>query len=487
VIPGLERLMVIPPVEAVIIVPAIAVPILALISNYRLGALLNVMASGITLAAGISLLFGERARSDLIILDDFNIFLVVLTTFVGFTTSVFSASYIAHELETGRITPTFLRFYHAMYQAMIGAMNVALVANNIGLMWVGVEVATLSTVMMVGIYRTPEAIEAAWKYFILGSVGIGLAFFGTILIYLVAESVVGAGLPAMAWDVLVKNSAQLDSKLLSLAFVFLLVGYGTKVGLAPFHAWLPDAHAEGPTPISAVLSGLLLNVALYALLRFKMLLAVNPAALAPGPLMVTMGLISLIFAAFMLYRRRDIKRMFAYSSIEHMGIITFAFGMGGPLANFAGLLHMTMHSLTKSAIFFAVGHIAQVKGTQKIADMGGLTETNPVLGWGLVLGVVAIAGLPPLGIFMSEFLVVTSTFAREPWLAIVLVFGILIGVAALFLRLNTIAFGEPRGPTAEAKASFVPMFAHLALVFAAGVYLPPALVAWFQNVAKLLG
>jgi hydrogenase-4 component F len=203
--------------------------------------------------------------------------------------------------------------------------------------------------------------------------------------------------------------------------------------------------------------------------------------------MVTMGLVSLVFAAFMLYRRRDIKRMFAYSSIEHMGIITFAFGMGGPLANFAGLLHMTMHSLTKSAIFFAVGHIAQVKGTQRIADMGGLTETNPVLGWGLVLGVVAIAGLPPLGIFMSEFLVVTSTFARAPWLAIVLVFGILIGVAALFLRLNTIAFGEPRGPTAEAKASYVPMFAHLALVFVAGIYMPPALVAWFQNVARLLG
>ena len=247
--------------------------------------------------------------------------------------------------------------------------------------------------------------------------------------------------------------------------MFLLLGYGTKVGLAPLHAWLPDAHAEGPTPISAVLSGLLLNVALYALLRFKLLLAANPGALAPGPLMVIMGLISLIFAAFMLYRRRDIKRMFAYSSIEHMGIITFAFGMGGPLANFAGLLHMTMHSLTKSAIFFAVGHIAQVKGTQKIADMGGLTETHPVLGWGLVLGVVAIAGMPPLGIFMSEFLVVSSTFAREPLLAVPLVFGLLVGFGALILRLNTIAFGEPRGPTAPAQASYVPMYAHLALVF----------------------
>jgi hydrogenase-4 component F len=287
--------------------------------------------------------------------------------------------------------------------------------------------------------------------------------------------------------VLVTRAQQFDPDLLNVAFVFLLLGYGTKVGLAPLHAWLPDAHAEGPTPISAVLSGLLLNVALYALLRFKMLLALNPASIAPGPLMVTMGLISCVFAAFMLYRRRDIKRMFAYSSIEHMGIIVFAFGMGGPIANFAALLHMTMHSLTKSAIFFTVGHIAQVKGTQKIADMGGLTVTNPLLGWALVVGVVAIAGLPPMGIFMSEFLVVSSTFARQPLLAILLAFGILVALGGLFLRLNTIAFGEPRGPSEPAHASYVPMFAHFAIVFAAGIYMPPGLVAGFENVARLLG
>jgi hydrogenase-4 component F len=374
-----------------------------------------------------------------------------------------------------------------MYQVLMLAMNLALVANNIGVMWVAIELATLTTVLMVGIYRTHEALEAAWKYFILGSVGIALALFGTILVYLAARPVVGEGANAMVWTTLLAQAGSFDPALLNAAFVFLLLGYGTKVGLAPLHAWLPDAHSEGPTPISAVLSGLLLNVALYALLRFKMLLAVNPAALTPGPLMVTMGLISVVFASFMLYRRRDIKRLFAYSSIEHMGIITFAFGMGEALANFAGLLHMAMHSLTKSAIFFAVGHISQVKGTQRIADMGGLTETNPVLGWGLVLGVVAIAGLPPLGIFTSEFLVVTSTFARQPWLAVILVIGLLIGLAALFLRLNTIAFGEPRGPTAKAEASYVPMFTHLALVLLGGIYLPPPLVAWFQNVAKLLG
>jgi hydrogenase-4 component F len=468
-------------------IPAIAAALFAALPDYRIAARSNIAATGLTLLCSMSLFFAKPQPGPYLLVDDLNGTFIVLTSFVGFTTSIFSASYIGHELEIGRLTPPFVRFYHTMYQVLMFAMNLALIANNIGLMWVAIELATLTTVMMVGIYRTHEALEAAWKYFILGSVGIALALFGTILVYMAARPVIGEGLDAMVWSVLVAHAGAFDPALLDVAFVFLLLGYGTKIGLAPLHAWLPDAHAEGPTPISAVLSGLLLNVALYALLRFKILLAVNPAAIAPGPLMVTLGLVSLVFASFMLYRRRDIKRMFAYSSIEHMGIITFAFGMGGPLANFAGLLHMTMHSLTKSAIFFAVGHIAQVKGTQRIADMGGLTETHPVLGWTLILGVVAIAGLPPLGIFTSEFLVVSSTFARAPALALVLVFGMLVGLAALFLRLNGIAFGEARGPSEKAKASYVPMFAHLGLVLIAGVYLPPALVGWFETVAKLLG
>jgi hydrogenase-4 component F len=411
-------------VAAVLAIPVVAAALLALLPGYKLSARLNVVATLLTFLAALSLFFQRPPTGPYVLVDDLNNVFIVLTTFVGFTTSAFSASYIEHELETGRLTPAFLRFYHTMYQLLMFAMNLALVTNNIGVMWVGIELATLTTVLMVGIYRTHEALEAAWKYFILGSVGIALALFGTILIYMAAEPTIGGGPNAMVWTDLVAHAASFDPALLNLAFVFLLLGYGTKIGLFPLHAWLPDAHAEGPTPISAVLSGLLLNVALYALLRFKMLLAANPDALAPGPLMITMGLVSLLFAAFMLYRRRDIKRMF---------------------------------------------------------------ETNPVLGWGLVLGVVAIAGLPPLGIFSSEFLVVSSTFAREPLLALPLVLGLLVGVGALFLRLNAIAFGEPHGPNHESKGSYLPMFAHLGLVLVAGIYLPGPLVAWFQNVAKLLG
>jgi hydrogenase-4 component F len=475
------------PAAAVLLIPLLSAALLALLPSYRLSARINMVASALSFLSALLLLQHRPAANAFLFVDDLNIVFIVLNTFVGLTTSLFSASYIGHELETGRLTPGYLRFYHAMYQLMMFGMNLALLANNIGLMWVAVELATLTTVLMVGIYRTHEALEAAWKYFILGSVGIALALFGTILVYLAARPVVGEGQDAMVWTVLIEHVASFDPSLLNVAFVFLMLGYGTKVGLFPLHAWLPDAHAEGPTPISAVLSGLLLNVALYALLRFKMLLAANPRAIAPGPLMVTLGLASVLFAALMLYRRRDIKRMFAYSSIEHMGIIVFAFGLAGPLGNFAGLLQMTMHSLTKSAIFFSVGHVAQVKGSQKLADIRGLTESHPVLGWGLVAGVVAIAGMPPFGIFMSEFLVVSSTFAREPILAILLALGILLAFGALLMHLTSVAFGAPTGPVGPVKASTIPMFLHLLLVLAAGFYLPGPLVAWFQHVAAILG
>jgi len=473
---------------AILVVPLIAAVVLVVLPGYKSTARINVLACFLTFVFALSLVIERPPDGPLLFVDDLSIVFVILNVLVGFTTSIFSASYIAHELETGKLDSTYTRFYHAIYQVMMFAMNLALISNNLGLMWVAVEMATLTTVLMVGIYRTPEALEAAWKYFILGSVGIALALFGTILFYVAAAPVIGQGLEAMTWTILINWMDGFDPALLNIAFVFLMLGYGTKIGLVPVHAWLPDAHAEGPTPISAVLSGLLLNVALYAVLRFKLLMVANGEAIAPGPLMITMGLVSLNFAAFMLYQRRDIKRLFAYSSIEHMGIITFAFGIGGPLANFAGLLHMTMHSLTKSAIFFSVGQITQVQKTQYMDDIHGLTVSHPALGWGLIAGVVAIAGLPPMGVFMSEFLVVTSTLSSQPWLAIPLIFGILLALGALFSRLGSMAFGKP-GDTnfVRHEASYIPTVLHLSLVLIAGFYIPGPIVAWFQHVALLLG
>ena len=471
----------------VLIIPIVAATLFTLLPGYRLTARLNIVAAFLTFVTASSLFVVEPRSGPYLLVDDLNKVFIVLTTFVGFTTSVFSASYIGHEIENGRLTPASVRFYHAMYQVLMFAMNLALVANNIGLMWVAIEVATLTTVLMVGIYRTHEALEAAWKYFILGSVGIALALFGTILVYMAARPVIGEGIDAMVWSTLVKHASQFDPALLNVAFVFLLLGYGTKVGLAPLHAWLPDAHAEGPTPISAVLSGLLLNVALYALLRFKMLLALNPAAIAPGPLMVIMGLISCLFAAFMLYRRRDIKRMFAYSSIEHMGIIAFAFGMGGPVANFAALLHMTVHSLTKSAIFFTVGHAAQKAGSQLMDDIRGLITLSPTIGWGLMMGSLAILGMPPFGVFASEFLILTTAMKQQPWATPILLLALGVAFAAIFSRVQPMVFGETTAKRLPHPPALLPVFTHLAVVLMLGIFIPPYLADWYRAAARLIG
>ena len=269
--------------------------------------------------------FGEQ-----FFIDPFNVFLVTLTAFVSFTTSLFSRPYMRIESDHGRVTAQQLRLYHSMYQLFIAAMLLALTSNNMGMLWVAMEAATLSTVLLVTLYRTPASLEAGWKYFILCSVGIAQALFGTILLYFAAERVLGGnGTTALLWTNFNEVKGQLEPAVLTLAFVFLLVGYGTKVGLAPLHNWLPDAHAEGPTPISAVLSGLLLNVAIYAVVRCKVLVEGSLQSELPSRMLMGFGLLSVVLAALFLWRQRDVKRLFAYSSIEHMGIITFAFGMGG--------------------------------------------------------------------------------------------------------------------------------------------------------------
>jgi hydrogenase-4 component F len=434
------------------------------------------------LAGGPFTLLGEQ-----FFVDAFNVVLVTLTALVAFTTALFSRVYMRVEQDRGKLSPGRIRLYHAMYQMFVFTMLLALTANNVGILWVALEAATLATVLLVSLYRTPAAIEAAWKYFILCGVGIAQALFGTILLYLAAERVLGAGGTALLWTHLNEVKGQLEPTVMGIAFVFLFVGYGTKVGLVPLHNWLPDAHAEGPTPISAVLSGLLLNVALYAVVRNKVLVDGALGTQTAGRLMMGFGLLSVIVAALFLSRQKDIKRLFAYSSIEHMGIATFAFGMGGQVAAFAGLLHMTAHSLTKSAIFFAVGHAAQKTGTQTIEAIRGLIHTSPSVGWGLMLGSIAILGIPPFGVFASEFLILTTAMRDHPWATPVLLLGLGVAFAAIFARVQAMVFGETTAQRLPHPPALIPVFLHLALVLLLGLYIPPYLADWYRQAAAMIG
>ncbi len=467
--------------------------LLALVGHRRWAAELNAAVSLGTFAASGSLVSRVvstgpmTAFDEQFFVDPFNVFLVALTAFVGFTTALFSRPYMRIEQDHGRITAMRLRLYHAAYQLFTFTMLVTLLTNNVGILWVAMEGATLSTVLLVSLYRTPASLEAAWKYFILCGVGIAQALFGTILLYFAAEKVLGGGGSALLWTHLYEVRHQLEPTVLSLAFVFLLVGYGTKVGLVPLHNWLPDAPAEGPTPISAVLSGLLLNVALYAVVRSKVLVDGALQTGFSGNLMMGFGLVSVVIAAFFLSRQRDIKRMFAYSSVEHMGIITFAFGMGGPVAAFAGLLHMTVHSLTKSAIFFTVGHAAQKTGTQIMDDIRGLIESNPTIGWGLALGTLAILGVPPFGVFASEFMILTTAMHQHSWATPFLLLALGVAFAAVFSKVQPMIFGETTARRLPHQPALLPVFVHLGLVLMLGLYIPPYLQQWYRQAAALIG
>jgi hydrogenase-4 component F len=426
--------------------------------------------------------FGEQ-----FFVDSLNVFLVALTAFVAMTTAMFSRPYMRIEEDRGKLSPRRLRLYHSMYQLFCFTMLTVLLANNLGIVWVATEAATLTTVLLVSLYRTPASLEAAWKYFILCSVGIAQALFGTILLYMASQRVLGTGVEALLWTELTAVSADLEPTVLSIAFVFLLVGYGTKVGLAPLHNWLPDAHAEGPTPVSAVLSGLLLNVALYALVRCKVLADGALGTPFASHLMMGFGLLSVVVAAFFLSRQRDIKRLFAYSSIEHMGLITFAFGMGGPIASFAGLLHMTAHSLTKSAIFFAVGHAVQKTGTQLMADIRGLVKVSPTVGWGLMLGTIAILGLPPFGVFAAEFLIITTAMREQPWATPFLLISLGVAFAAIFGKVQPMVFGDTTATRLPHPPALLPVFVHIGLALLLGIYVPPFLADWYREAARLIG
>ena len=423
-------------------------------------------------------------------IDAFCVYLVVLTAFVSFTTAIFSRPYMAYVCEIGRVNVNRLRLYHSMYQGFIFTMLLALTVDNLGIMWVAVEGATLTTVLLVSLYRTPESIEAAWKYFILCGVGIALALFGTVLVYFAAQHVLTDVSQGLSWTALHDVAEHLNPTVMKIAFIFVLVGYGTKVGLVPLHNWLPDAHSEGPTPVSAVLSGLLLNVALYAIVRLKMLadasLTEAGSVVMPGHVMMGFGIVSLIVSSLFLHRQKDIKRMFSYSSIEHMGLMTLGFGIGGPLATFAALLHMLVHSLTKSAIFITVGHAAHIAGTQSIAHIRGLIRTQPVVGWSLLIGVAAIAGFPPFGIFTSEFLLLSATIHSYPWLAGFLLVGLAIAFAGLFRNLHPMVYGAAPEGQHPVKANMIPIIVHMLLVLWFGLSLPGFLSRWLDQATQLI-
>ncbi len=353
----------------------------------------------------------------LVYIDALSAFILFIVTFIGLSCSLYTWTYLDDYLARSVITPRRLSWFFVLFHAFLFAMIVATMANSLGVLWVAIEGTTLATTFLIAFFRKRESLEAGWKYLILCSVGIALALFGTVLTYYSSVRVLGDESTALNVTKLLEVAVQLDPHVLKLAFIFLLVGYGTKIGLVPMHSWLPDAYSEAPAPVTAMLAGVLETVAVYAVLRSK---AVMDYALPPaftGNLLMLFGLLSFVVAALFILIQHDYKRLFAYSSVEHMGLALVGFGVGGPLGTFGGLFHLLNHALAKSLVFFSAGNVHRRFATREIGEVRGLAKVQPVTAVAMLVAGLALVGMPPFSMFLSEVMVVsalaTQSFASD--------------------------------------------------------------------------
>ena len=478
-----------------LMVPLIAAAACYLLRSRRLVEGAGVAGSAFTLAVASYLSYrvftSGTIDEGLLYMDAFSAYILMLVSLVGLMAVIYSLSYIGKENEEGIITSLKLRNYYLFFQLFVFTMLLVCVSNNLGVMWIAIEGTTLASAYLVGLYDRETSVEAAWKYLIICSVGITLALLGIIIVYASSIQVLGESSSALNWSTLMAVAGSLDPTMLKIAFIFVLVGYGTKVGLAPMHTWLPDAHSQAPTPVSALLSGVLLNCAMYGILRFHMI--VSGSSLGPGfsgGLLLLFGLISLAIAAAYIVMSKDYKRMLAYSSIEHMGIIAIGFGFGGYWGIFGALFHMLNHALTKTLLFFGAGNILQRLRTKDIDQVRGVLKVLPATGALFLGGALAITGCPPFSLFLSEFMVLVGGISSGQDLGVALYLLLLAIVFAAFLfHVGRMVFGEPaEGAGKEGERSrvdIVLMSVLLITILALGLFLPAFLNDVLQQIVHL--
>jgi hydrogenase-4 component F len=418
--------------------------------------------------------------------DALSAFMIAIIVLVSAVSGIYAIGYM--RLEFGSQLSK-VRLFYALFQLFVFTMLLAVTTDNLGVMWVAVEATALATVFLVNLHDDPTGLEAAYKYLIISSVGIALAFLGTVLMYYTASAQIGE--IGLSWTSLVAIAPKLDPGIAKLAFIFILVGYGTKAGLAPMQTWLPDAHSQAPAPISALLSGVVLNVGWYALIRFK---AVTDIAAGPqfsSTWLMRFGLLSIALAAAFLISQRDYKRMLAYSSVEHTGIIALGLGFGGYWGVLGAILHMMNHALSKSMLFLLSGSISLKYHTREIYRVQGMLRTTPWTGFAFLCGILALIGLPPFGLFISEFLIFRAGFAAQSAAYAVTGLALLVVVFAGMLgTVNHMLYGRPSDEVKQGDPlgwHTLPMSLNLALLLGFGLFAPDAVRHFFNQVLRVLG
>ncbi|MDH4162396.1 MAG: hydrogenase 4 subunit F [Nitrospirota bacterium] len=431
----------------VLLIPIITAVLCYLVKSPRFIGYVSLAGMSVLVVAAARLIAASLAApvyelQEALFMDAFSAYVMALMLFYSFAAAVYSISYLQHEFETGLIDIRGMRRYYGLFHLFVFTMLLVVAANNLALMWIGMEATTIVSALLIGLgfHKRPLAVEAAWKYIVLCTVGITFALLGTFITYYAASSVVGHE-SALNWTVLSGIAAKLNPGTMKLAFIFMLVGYGTKAGLAPVHNWLPDAQSQAPSPISALLPGW---TAFYAIMRFLAIVSPSTGVSFTGNLLVIFGLISIGIAAIFIVVQDNYKRLLSYSSVEHMGIMALGVGIGGPLGFYGSLLHMLGNTFAKPLMFFTSGKIQARFGSTNIANVTGVFSSMPLLGAMTFIGALALAGSPPFNIFISEFTILKAAADKGMWLvlgiflffAAVVFYGVLSGFGKML-------FGDP--------------------------------------------
>lgn len=422
-------------------------------------------------------------------IDSLGAVILLPISIVGFVSVLYSKNYMGRQHDIGLVDDKHIVRYYQGLSIFLLSMLVVPITNNLGVMWVTVEATTLVSVLLIMLYFKENAIEAAWKYLIIATVGLSFALIGTVFFYY-GNITAGSSEDAMNWTGMIHNSKLFDPNLVKIAFVFILVGYGTKAGLAPMHTWLPDAHSEAPTPVSALLSGVLLNCALYGIIRFHIVTSGTLGPSFSNQLLVILAVVSIGIAAASIYFQKDMKRMLAYSSVEHMGLVSLGIGFGGVFGIYGAILQIINHAIAKPLMFFASGTVSQKYETKVMSKIKGIITVMPVTGALFLIGGFALVGMPPFNIFLSEFLVLSSGFQSGQFLVTMIVIAFLVITFAVFLRhLIKMVFGSPVVEMKQddmGKLAVIPMAILASLVIIFGFYIPNQLQTLIHNASSII-
>ena len=451
--------------------------------------LAGAMLASAALVAERVITAGQVSVGSLLQADALSAWLDLIIGVVGSTGTLYAVGYVGEQMDRAQLSLRRYRQFFCLFDLYLGAMLLAANLENIAIMWIAIEGSTLSAALLIGFDRSKAALEAGWKYVILSSVGIALALFGTILVYYASEHVLGVSSEALRWSQLYRVAEGLDPGAIKVAFIFALIGYGTKAGIAPMHTWLPDAHAEAPTPVSAMLSANMLTLAVYAILRFK---AVTDRTVGPefaGNLIIGLALLSLAVSAIFFLVQRDYKRLFAYSSIEHIGIALLGFGIGG-LGIFAGAWHLMNHAFAKSTAFYGAG-LVFLRYDHKLLDrVTGLLSQMPVAGTAILVAGVALAGMPPFGLFTSEVLITVGAYTARPEVAYGFLALLALAFATLLYQVLRMALGAPAeaGTTLGRQCRYFTAAAvgiNIGVLGTIGLRVPPGLETLLAAIVKI--